>query len=276
MPELPELEVIREHLQSELPGKRIERFRILKPYALKNLFDGDLQNEEVRAITRRGKYLMIHLDAITIVLHLMLRGRVRTSDRCRMRKSLTAFIRFTDGDCLEFEEPGTQKMLKLYVYRKDDRIPHIERLGHEPLAPGFDVRTLRFLVLQASCQLRSFLRSQKYIAGIGSAYADEILWAAKLSPFKHTASLDEQELVRLLRAIKDVLGDAVVQVRRYGYSEKRDFLHIHGKKGIPCPRCGERILTVSFSRRDMYYCPDCQTRGRKLKDRRMSKFYRKG
>ncbi|UCC12251.1 MAG: Fpg/Nei family DNA glycosylase [candidate division WOR-3 bacterium] len=276
MPELPELEVIKEHLLSELTGKRIDRFRILKPYALKNLFDDDLHDEEIRAITRRGKYLMIHLDAFTIVLHLMLRGRVRTTDRCRMRKSLAAFIQFTDGICLELEEPGTQKMVKIYVYQKDDRIPHIERLGHEPLAPGFDARTLRSLLQRASCQLRSFLRSQKYIAGIGSAYADEILWMAKLSPFKHTASLEEQELARLLRAIKDVLRDAVVQVRRHGYSEKRDFLHIHGKKDMPCPHCGTRILTVSFSRGDVYYCPDCQTRGRKLKDRRMSKFYRKG
>lgn len=275
MPELPELEVLKEHLLSELTGKRIECFRILKPYALKNLFDDDLHGEEVHVITRRGKYLMIHLDAFTVVLHLMLRGRVRKTDRCRMRKSLAAFMQFADGDCLEIEESGTQKMVKIYVYTKDDRIHHIERLGHEPLAPGFGVRTLRSLLLRASCQLRSFLRSQKYIAGIGRAYADEILWTAKLSPFKLTVSMDEQETARLFRAIKDVLSDAVVQVRRSGYSEKRDFLHIHGKKDIPCPRCGERILMVSFSRGDMYYCPKCQARGRKLKDRRMSRFYRK-
>ncbi len=274
MPELPELEVLKENLLSELTGKRIERFIILKPYVLKNLFDGDLSGEQVRTVTRRGKYLMIHLDTLTVILHLMLRGRVLTTGRCRMRKSLAAFIRFTDGDCLEIEEPGTRKMLKVYVCQKDDRIPQIERLGHEPLAPGFDVRTLRSLLPGASCQLRSFLRSQRYMAGIGSAYADEILWKAQLSPFKPTASMKEQETTRLYRAIKDVLSDAVVQVRRSGISEKRGFLHIHGKKDMPCPRCGERILTVSFSRGDVYYCPNCQTRGRKLKDRRMSKFYR--
>lgn len=274
MPELPELEVLKEHLISELTGKRIERFRLLKPYILKNVFDGDLHGETVCGIARRGKYLSIQLDAFTIVLHLMLRGYVRVTARYRVKKSIAAFIKFTDGSCMEIAETGAQKMMKISVYRNKERIPHLERLGYEPLAPEFDVRTLQKLLHKESCHLRSFLRSQRSIAGIGNAYADEILWTAELSPFRLTSSMNEQDTVKLFNALRDVLANAIVQVKRSARSKKRSFLNIHGKKGIPCPRCRDHIRTISFSRGDVYYCPTCQTRGRMLKDRRMSKFFR--
>jgi formamidopyrimidine-DNA glycosylase len=274
MPELPELEVLREYLLSNLRGKRIERITFLKPYVLKNVFNDDLRGQQIRAVTRRGKYLIVHLDRFTVVLHLMLRGHMRITNRCRVKKSLTALIQFTDGSCLEIAETGHKKMMKIYVYPAGKPIPLVERLGCEPLAPGFDAPTLQSLLLKQPCQLLSFLRSQRSIAGIGSAYADEILWAARLSPFKRTTSIKEPDIEHLLHAIKGVLTNAIEQVRRSGTLEKRDFLNVHGKKGIPCPRCGETICSVSFSRSDVHYCPKCQTRGRKLKDRRMSKFFR--
>lgn len=274
MPELPELEVLKEHLISKLAGKRIEHFRLLKPYILKTVFDGNLSGETVRGITRRGKYISIHLDAFTIVLHLMLRGHVRVTSRCTNKKSIAAFILFNDGSCLEIGEVGAQKRMTMSVCRQGDSMPHVDHLGHEPLAPEFDIATLQNLLRKESHQLRSFLLSQRSIAGIGNAYANEILWAARLSPFKRTTTLGEQDIARLFRAIRDVLTNAIAQVKRSGLSEKRTFLNIHGKKGVPCPRCGDKIRTISFSRGDIYYCPTCQTGGHTLEDRRMSKFFR--
>jgi len=274
MPELPELEVLKEHLISKLTGKRIERFRLLKPYILKTVFDSDLSGETVRGITRRGKYISIHLDAFTIVLHLMMRGYIRVTPRCTIKKSVAAFILFTDGSCLEIGEAGPQKRMTMSVCRQGDSMPHVAQIGHEPLAPEFDIATLQDVLQKESHQLRSFLLSQRSLAGIGNAYANEILWAARLSPFKRTTALGEQDIVRLFHAIRDVLTSAIAQVNRSGLSEKRTFLNIHEKKGLPCPRCGDKICTISFSRGDIYYCPTCQTSGHTLKDRRMSKFYR--
>jgi formamidopyrimidine-DNA glycosylase len=150
----------------------------------------------------------------------------------------------------------------------------IENLGLEPLSREFTPDMLENLLKSERKQLKRLLCRQSKIAGIGNAYADEILWKAGLSPFKISTNLSKRETEKLYEAIISVLSWAIQQVMCLKRIEKRDFLQIHGRKGHLCPRCRDKIRVVSFSQGDTYYCATCQTGGHKLKDRRMSKFYR--
>jgi formamidopyrimidine-DNA glycosylase len=275
MPELPELEVLRDDLLVRIKGKKIDTLRILKPYILKDFFKGDLVNETIEEITRRGKYLIVNTDSHHIAIHLMLHGSLQYSlPSSKTKKSSAALLVFRDGTVLEFNERGSKKRMSIYVTPKDVSLARIAKLGIEPLDKKFTVAKLQDLLKSDNKQLKSFLCSQSKVAGIGNAYADEILWYARLSPFKLTANLTGTEISRLHQAIRDVLRWAIAQVNASKRPGKRDFLNIHGKKDQVCPRCGENIQVVSFSRRDTYYCPKCQTGGKKLKDRRLSKLYR--
>lgn len=304
MPELPELEVLKENLLSQIKGKKIQEIHILKPYVLKNYFTplentnllarkkknrltfvGSESNaasmfltgcdEKVEDIERRGKYLIIKLTKYKIVIHLMLRGSVKyiLPDN-KIKKSSAALITFEDGTILEFNETGFKKRMAIHILYKDQTLKQIENLGIEPLQNNFSVDRLKNLLLSEPKQIKLFLRNQKKIAGIGNAYADEILWKARISPFKITTKFKSTEIKNLHQAIIEILEWGISEVRGRGILEKRDFLNIHKKKGKPCPRCSESIQMVSFSDFDTFYCPKCQTQGRKLKDRRISKFYR--
>jgi formamidopyrimidine-DNA glycosylase len=164
--------------------------------------------------------------------------------------------------------------MSIYITPKEVALPRISNLGIEPLDKKFTVANLKELLRSDVKQLKSFLCSQSKIAGIGNAYADEILWYAKLSPFKLSANLEDQEIKRLHKSVIHVLECAIEQVRTSERLGKRDFLNIHRKKGQRCPKCKDLIQLVSFARGDTFYCPKCQTGGKKLKDRCMSKFYR--
>jgi formamidopyrimidine-DNA glycosylase len=210
-----------------------------------------------------------------MVVHLMLHGSIKFSlPGSKPKKSSAALLSFNDGTVLEFNERGSKKRMSIYTVPKDVSLPRITNLGIEPLDKKFTVAGLKQLLRSDAKQLKSFLCSQSKIAGIGNAYADEILWHARLSPFKLSANLDDADIKRLRRSIIHVLEWAIKQVRMSEPQGKREFLNIHGKKGQVCPRCGAQIQIVSLARGDTYYCPKCQTGGRKLKDRRMSKFYR--
>lgn len=275
MPELPELEVLRGDLLAQIKGKKIDTLRILKPYVLKDFFKGNLANETIKEITRRGKYLILDTDCHHIVIHLMLHGSLKYSlPSSKTKKSSAALLLFRDGTILELNERGSKKRMSIYVTPEDVSLARIANLGIEPLDKKFTVVKLKELLKSDSKQLKSFLCSQSKITGIGNAYADEIVWHARLSPFKLSINLNDTEIERLHQSIVNVLRWAIEQVGASKHPEKRDFLNIHGKKGRSCPRCGENIQLVSLARRDTYYCPKCQTGGKKLKDRRMSKFYR--
>ncbi len=275
MPELPELELMKEDLLARIKGKQISSLRVLKPYVLKDPITGDLANEFIKGILRRGKYLIFDTDSHRIIVHLMLNGSLKFSlPSGRIKKSSAAIISFQDGTLLEFNERGSKKRMALYIMEKDVTLARIANLGIEPLDRRFTVVAFKKLLESDTQQLKTFLCSQSKIAGIGNAYADEMLWHARLSPFKLTVNLNEREIEILHRSIVNVLKWAITQVRRSEGLEKRDFLNIHGKKGQACPRCGDLIQLVSFARGNTYYCPQCQTGGKKLKDRRMSKFYR--
>jgi formamidopyrimidine-DNA glycosylase len=313
MPELPELEVLKNILFSQINGKEIKKIKILKPYILKNYFTllekhsqpmgrkkkksalvkpvgrilsnahsdfltgytYDLSGEKIKSVLRRGKYLIIELTSYKIIIHLMLRGSIKyTLPGMHVKKSSAAFIQFKDGTLLEMNETGHKKRMSIYVLPKGEHLDKIDKLGIEPLQDDFTLDKLKNLLQCDSMQLKSFLCDQKKVAGIGNAYADEILWQAKISPFKITTKLKDSEIKDLYGTIIKVLNWAIDKVKNRGILEKRDFLNIHNKKKGPCPRCGETILFVSFSSQETFYCPKCQTKGRKLKDRRLSKFYR--
>ncbi|KPK64775.1 hypothetical protein AMJ83_00890 [candidate division WOR_3 bacterium SM23_42] len=275
MPELPELEVLREKLTVKVKGKKIKSFQVLKPYVLKNIFEGDLSNETIKKVSRRGKYLILDTDEHSIVIHLMLDGSLRYSlPTARLKKSTNALIVFTDGTTLEFSERGHKKRMAIHVISRGGSLVRISNLGVDPLGKDFTVDTLGSLLKRDSKRLKSFLCSQSRIAGIGNAYADEILWKARLSPFKLSSNLNEAETKILSQAVVDVLKWALEHVRHARQPENRSFLNVHGKKGKTCPRCGDVIRCVSFRKNDTFYCPMCQTGGRRLKDRRMSVFYR--
>lgn len=275
MPELPELEVLKEKLTSQIKGKKIENLHIRKPYVLKNYFTGDLHAEKVEDIQRRGKFLIIKLTTHKIIVHLMLHGSLKyVLPSGKVKKSSAALLRFVDGTLLEMNEMGSKKRMSIYVVVGSESLKTIDSLGAEPLAHAFTPKKLQTLLHKESKQVKSFLCDQKKIAGIGNAYADEILWHAGLSPFKITTQFTPIEVKKLHQAIVAVLQWAVERVREKGISESRDFLNIHNREGKPCPKCGEIILSVWFSNRNTSYCPQCQTKGKKLKDRRLSKLFR--
>ncbi len=275
MPELPELEVIRQRLRQHFVHKVIRDFKILKPYVLKNYFRGDLSGEEGEDIDRRGKYLIFQMTSHNVYVHLKLRGSVdHVMPSEKIGKSVNAVFVLDEGTRIEFRETGTNKRMSIYVRNRRESPEFIQKLGIEPFSGELTVEELGRLLRRERKQLKSFLCHQSTIAGIGNAYSDEILWKARLAPFRLSFNLNALEVLNLHSAILDVLHWGIKEASCSKRLDKRDFLMIHGKRNSPCPRCGDSIRTVSFSNRDMFYCPNCQTGGKILRDRRMSKFYR--
>ncbi|WP_069631567.1 zinc finger domain-containing protein, partial [Streptomyces griseus] len=181
-----------------------------------------------------------------------------------------------DGDGFDLTEMGTRKRLSVHLVHDPADVPGIARLGPDPLADAFDRDAFAALLAGERRQIKGALRDQSLIAGIGNAYSDEILHVAKMSPFKRTADLDEDDVTRLYTALRSTLQDAVT--RSSGVeagklkAEKKTGMRVHGRTGEACPVCGDTILEVSFSDSSLQYCPTCQTGGKPLADRRLSKF----
>jgi len=185
-------------------------------------------------------------------------------------------VRLDDGSGFDLTEAGTQRKLAVYVVADPMSIPMVATLGPDPLAEEFDQDLLAGLLAKAGrAQLKGVLKDQRTIAGIGNAYSDEILHAAKLSPFKPSNSLTEAEIGTLFTAIKDELADAIKRADGLAAKdlkgEKKSGLRVHGRKGEKCEVCGDTIAEVSFADSSLQYCPTCQTGGKKLADRRLSK-----
>jgi formamidopyrimidine-DNA glycosylase len=185
-------------------------------------------------------------------------------------------LRLDDGSGFDLTEAGTQRKLAVYVVDDPMSIPMVASLGPDPLADDFDEAALAALLKDAGrAQLKGVLKDQHTIAGIGNAYSDEILHAAKLSPFKPANSLTDDELAVLLLAVKEELAGAILRAEGLAAadlkSEKKSGLRVHGRKGEKCDVCGDTIAEVSFADSSLQYCPTCQTGGKKLADRRLSK-----
>ncbi|MBV7242799.1 Fpg/Nei family DNA glycosylase [Streptomyces sp. MW-W600-10] len=284
MPELPEVEALRVFLDDHLVGKEIARVLPLAISVLKT-YDPPLSALDGRAVTsvaRHGKFLDIEAGGLHLCTHLARAGWLRWKDSFpaappRPGKGPLALRLVTaDGDGFDLTEMGTKKRLSVHLVHDPMDVPGIARLGPDPLADAFDRDAFAALLAGERRQIKGALRDQSLIAGIGNAYSDEILHVAKMSPFKRTADLGEDDVTRLYTALRTTLKDAVA--RSSGVeagklkAEKKSGMRVHGRTGEACPVCGDTILEVSFSDSSLQYCPTCQTGGKPLADRRLSKF----
>lgn len=283
MPELPEVEALRAFLTDHLVGHEIVR---VLPVAISVLKTYDppltaLEGRTVTAVARHGKFLDLDADGLHLVTHLARAGWLHWKDRLpdgtpRPGKGPLALrVALETGEGFDLTEAGTQKRLAVYVTEDPATIPGIARLGPDPLVPDFDEDRFAGLLSGERRQIKGALRDQTLIAGVGNAYSDEILHAARMSPFKLTSSLTKDEIHGLYVALRSTLTEAVE--RSHGVAagrlkaEKKSGLRVHGRTGEPCPVCGDTILEVSFSDSSLQYCPTCQTGGKPLADRRMSR-----
>ena len=286
MPELPEVEALAQDLRTRLADRAIVRVDLTAFSALKT-FDpppSALEGTLVDDVVRHGKFLDVAASGLHLVMHLARAGWVRWRDEVPSlppkpggKSPLAARIHVDGGAGLDVTEAGTRKSLAMYVVRSPADVEGIARLGPDPLSDGFTVDRFReILQAEGRAQVKGVLRHQSTIAGIGNAYSDEILHAARMSPFKPASSLSETEVEGLYAAVQQCLGDAVERSRGLAASElkgeKKSNLAVHGRTGQPCPVCGDTVREVSFADSSLQYCPTCQTGGKPLADRRTSKF----
>lgn len=282
MPEVDALVVfLRERaVGAALADVELASFAVLKTYDPPVSALAGLQVTDVR---RHGKFVDLDVDGLHLVIHLAKAGWLRWSDQLTDKRlkmgngPLAARVRLDHGDGphvgFDVTEAGTRKGLALYAVRDPQDVPGIAALGPDPLADGFTVAPL---LEGRRMQVKRFLRDQKIVAGIGNAYSDEILHAARLSPFALASELDAEEVGRLDAAIASVLAEAMAEAHGKPASElkdsKRSRMRVHGRAGEACPVCGDTVAEVVFADSSLQYCPTCQTGGKPLKDRSTSKF----
>ena len=287
MPELPEVTALVADLRRRAVGRTVDRCEIRAFAALKTAGIGPdaLQGETVDAVTRHGKFLDLRIGAHHLVVHLARAGWMQWRDEvpaavARSGKGpLAARLVFADADgsdaCLDITEAGTKKSLALYLVADPEEVPGVARLGPDPLDPAFTFAVFaRILADAGRAQIKGVLRRQELIAGIGNAYSDEILHAAHMSPFT-PAAMDQEDAERLYAAIERTLTDAIERAAGTPASgvkrEKRAGLRVHGRTGETCPVCGDTVREVTYADSSMQYCPTCQTGGKPLADRVLSR-----
>jgi DNA-formamidopyrimidine glycosylase len=237
----------------------------------------------ITSVTRRGKFLDLDVDGIHLIFHLARAGWLRWSDELPARplkpgrgQAIALRVHLADGSGFDLTEAGTRKKLAVYVVRDPIDVAGIARLGPDPLAPDFGPTTFEsILAAHPRTQLKGVLRDQSVIAGIGNAYSDEILHVARLSPFRLAGALTDDDLTTLYTATVTTLRDAVDRSEGLVASElkddKRAGMRVHGRTGEPCPVCGDVVREVSFADSSLQYCATCQTGGKPLADRRLSR-----
>jgi formamidopyrimidine-DNA glycosylase len=287
VPELPEVEALASFLRERAVGRSVIRADVAAVSAVKT-FDPPLSaigGAQVTGAARFGKFLDLELDGLHLVMHLARGGWLQWRDnlppapprpgRGPLALRLHLAPEFAGGPVSGFDltEAGTQKRLAVYLVRDPADVAGIARLG--PDALSLTETQLAEALSGQRAQIKRAITDQSVIAGIGNAYSDEILHAARLSPFKIAANLTSEEVAALHAALQTVLTDAVT--RSVGQKaatlkgEKRSGLQVHGRTGLPCPVCGDTVREVSFADRSFQYCPTCQTEGRELADRRLSR-----
>ena len=283
MPELPEVEALARFIAQRGGGTTIRRAELATFSALKT-FDPPLEavvGRTIQGCRRWGKYLGIDLDGVWLVMHLARGGWVHWREempaaRPRLGKGPLALrVVLDDGSGFDVTEQGTEKRLAIWIVTSPEVIEGIERLGPDPLAPGFDAVALRAVLAGRPGNLKNVLTDQSALAGVGNAYSDEALHVAKLSPYKPAGKLTDTEVDRLFHALVGVLGEAAA--RSAGLpasglkSDKKSNMRVHGRAGQACPECGDTIREVSYATKSLQYCPTCQTGGKALADRRLSR-----
>ena len=291
MPELPEVHALASDLDTRLRGRVVDRVQIVAFPALKT-YDPPidaLSGARITGVARHGKFLDLETESgLHLVLHLARAGWIRWragapkasgrpgSGPLAARLVLRGGDGIDDGAGFDVTEAGTKKSLAIYVVRDPAEVPGIARLGPDPLADDFTLERFRgILAAQGRAQLKGVLRDQSVIAGIGNAYSDEILHAARMSPYALAAGLSDEEIDRLYAALQTVLAEAVTTASGKPPAElkdaKRRGMAVHGRRGEACPVCGTEVHSVFFADNSLEYCPTCQTGGKILADRRLSR-----
>ncbi|MCT1987422.1 Fpg/Nei family DNA glycosylase [Dermacoccus abyssi] len=283
MPELPEVSGLVGFLTERLLGRAVVGVE-LASFAVLKTFDPPPQAFEglvVDAVHRHGKFVDIEASGLHFVFHLSRAGWLRWSDNLptttlRPGKSPIAVrVRLDDGAGFDLTEAGTQKRLAVYLVRDVQEVPGVAKLGIDPLSEEFTEEAFAALVADRRMQIKGLLRDQSEIAGVGNAYSDEVLHVAKLSPFAMTTALTPEQVHTLYEALRTTLTDAVAAASGKPAKElkdaKRAGMRVHGRTGEACPVCGDVVREVSFADRSLQYCATCQTGGKPLADRRMSK-----
>jgi formamidopyrimidine-DNA glycosylase len=283
VPELPEVEALASFLRARAVGRVVAR---VDPVAVSVLKTYEppvtaLAGLEVVGATRHGKFLDLDVSGLHLVVHLARAGWLQWREQLpsappRMGKGPIGLrVHLDDGSGFDLTEAGTKKGLAVYVTSDVSTVPGVARLGVDPLSPAFTEELLSGLLAGQRGQVKGLLTDQSLIAGVGNAYSDEVLWEVGLSPFKPAKNLTEQDVARLHTAIVDTLRAAVGRAEGLAAgklkAEKKSGLNVHGRAGLPCPRCGDTVREVSFADKALQYCPTCQTEGKPLADRRLSR-----
>ena len=314
VPELPEVEALAAFLRERLIGRAVDRIDIGTINVLKTYDPSPaaLRGLTVTSVDRHGKFVDLDVDGLHLIFHLAKAGWLRWYDSAptamvRPGKSPIALrVRFTpivdpdaagraagpgadsradsradagaDPDAepgFDLTEAGTKKSLAVYVVRAPAEVPGIARLGPDPLAADFDRAALAAILAGSRQQVKGLLRDQSVLAGVGNAYSDDVLHAARLSPFASAAKLDDDQVTRLYEALRSVLTEAIAAATGKPAKElkdaKRAGMRVHGRTGQACPVCGDTVREVSFADSSLQYCATCQTGGKVLADRRMSR-----
>jgi formamidopyrimidine-DNA glycosylase len=266
MPELPDLEVIREFLAPRIVGVSIVSAEVRRPLVVRNLLGGDAAGHLVQrnfvAVRRRGKFLVFRLDeGVTLIVNPMLAGRIRYGEPLARHRTRDALVLSLD-DGYELCYHDSKDMGKIYLTADPALVPTFSDLGPEANDPDLTLEAFRERLRSHHGEIKGVLTNQSFLAGIGNAYADEICWRAGLYPFRRRPSFSDDEVAQLYSAMQAVLTEAIETLReQVGEAidvEVRGFLAVHGKAGQPCPRCGNPISKVTRQRRMTNFCRTCQ------------------
>ena len=274
MPELPEVQALAERLDDSLKGARFKGAQVIQFSGLKTVEPSPeaLVGETVAGVGRRGKFVLLDLGELRVAFHLSQGGRVDLEQPAKQTRPKFGVVRFLfeDGPALLLKEFGTERKAGWWVLAAGDEGP-LAALGPEPFSDEF---AALIVAGEDGRRLHTMLRDQKTVAGIGRGFSDDILHRAELSPFASLKSLTSEERKRLLAATRKVLDEALALERRRegGLPTKLgDRFAVHGRFGQPCPRCRSSLQRVSYESHEVAYCPACQTGGKTLADRRLSR-----
>jgi formamidopyrimidine-DNA glycosylase len=280
LPELPDIVVYVEALEKRVVGHTLEKIRVAKPFLVRTVDPplSALEGRQVESVRRVGKRIAIGFDDdLWLVVHLMIAGRLRWLDKGAKVPGKIGLAAFDfDNGSLILTEAGTTRRASLYVLRGEEQLDEMQRGGLEVLGATVEqfAERLRF----ENHTLKRSLTDPRLFSGIGNAYSDEILHRARLSPVKHTNRLTDDEIARLFAATKEILEEWVDRLRTETgdrFPEKvtafRPEMAVHGRYGQPCPVCSTPVQRIRYASNETNYCPRCQTEGRLLADRALSR-----